>query len=81
MVDLHVLTSLDQLLTLKILFTLFLKQATLIRRSTLLSLPLLKGLTLTPDNRRDDAASATSTRPVERRKTRNFDPTSRRCED
>ncbi len=40
-VDLHVLTSSDQLiLLLKILFTLVLKQSTLMRRSTVLSLPL-----------------------------------------
>jgi hypothetical protein len=40
-VELLVLTSLDQLLfILKILFTFFTKQATLMRRSTVLSLPL-----------------------------------------
>jgi hypothetical protein len=40
MVDLLVLTSIDQLLfTLKISFTLFKQQATLIRRSTVLCLP------------------------------------------
>jgi hypothetical protein len=41
MVDLLVLTSLDQLIfILKILFTFDTKQAILIRRSTVLSLPL-----------------------------------------
>jgi hypothetical protein len=41
MVDLLVLTSLDQLIfVLKILFTLVSKQATLMRRSAVLSLPL-----------------------------------------
>jgi len=40
-VNLLVLTSLDQLIfKLKILFTFFTKQATLMRRSTVLSLPL-----------------------------------------
>jgi hypothetical protein len=39
-VDLLILTSLDQLIfVLKVLFTLFTKQATLTRRSTVLSLP------------------------------------------
>jgi len=39
-VDLHILASLDQLIfVLKVLFTFFTKQATLMRRSTVLSLP------------------------------------------
>ncbi len=43
-VDLLVLTSLDHLiLILKILFSFFTKQATLIRRSTVLGLPLQLG--------------------------------------
>jgi hypothetical protein len=39
-VDLLVLTRLDELFILKILFTVFTKQPTLMRRSTLLSLPI-----------------------------------------